>query len=130
MPTAVPCLPILAPKKNLKKYLFFLKKVLTGRGRCVTMDTTIKGGIRMKKLNKFLATYPELEWSSIKTATVHAVAGHKSGGDIHLTHWRINNFSDLATLAGQCGNSQIRIILIWDDGTQAIDVWPGEITGD
>ena len=86
-----------------------------------------KGGKRMTKLKRILSNYG----ISMDGATVHAVAGYVSGGDIHLVHWKINNLSDLATLAGQCGNSQIRIILIWDNGTtQAVDVWPGEITGD
>jgi hypothetical protein len=85
----------------------------------------------MTKLKKFLASYPELECTNMDGATVHAVAGYKTGGDIHLIHWRINNFKDLVTLADQCKDSQIRIILIWDNGTtQAVDVWPGEITGD
>lgn len=81
----------------------------------------------MTKLKRILSNYG----ISMDGATVHAVAGHESGGDIHLIHWRINNFKDLVTLADQCKDSQIRIILIWDNGTtQAVDVWPGEITGD
>jgi hypothetical protein len=81
----------------------------------------------MTELKKLLNSYD----ICMDGATVHAVAGHVSGGDIHLIHWRINNFKDLVTLADQCKNSQIRIILIWDnETTQAVDVWPGEITGD
>jgi hypothetical protein len=80
----------------------------------------------MIKLKKFLNSYG----ISMDGATVHAIGGCNVSGDIHLIHWRINNFKELATLAGQCGNSQIRIILIWDKETQAIDVWPEEITGD
>jgi hypothetical protein len=81
----------------------------------------------MTKLKKFIDSYG----ISMDGATVHAVAGYVSGGDIRLIHWRINNFKELATLAGQCKDSQIRIILIWDnETTQAVDVWPGEITGD
>ena len=81
----------------------------------------------MTKLKRILSSYN----ISMDGATVHAVAGRVSGGDIHLIHWRINNYSDLVTLADQCKNSQIRIILIWDKNkTQAVDVWPEEVTGD
>jgi hypothetical protein len=80
----------------------------------------------MIKLKKFLNSYG----ISMDGATVHAIGGCNVSGDIHLIYWRINNFKDLVTLADQCKNSQIRIILIWDKETQAIDVWPEEITGD
>lgn len=87
----------------------------------------------MTKLKKFLASYPELEELTMDgVVAVHAVAGYQEqhGHVVHIVHWRISSLQELAELADRCPDSQIRIILIFDDcKTKGLDVFPDEIPG-
>ena len=87
----------------------------------------------MTELKKFLASYPELEFTDMDgVVAVHAVAGYQEHRTdyVHIIHWRISSLQDLAELADRCFDSQIRIILIFDDGkTRGLDIFPDEVPG-
>ncbi len=87
----------------------------------------------MTELKKFLASYPELEFTNMdEVVAVHAVAGYQEQyvHVVHIVHWRLESLQELAELADRCPDSRIRIILIFDDcKTKGLDVFPDEIPG-